>query len=93
MGAPPIAQIGQMPDGPDYSRGKPPLPFLSFSFSHILLPHPNEYVLRRVAGRWNRSTPKTNSAPLIEDARSDAKGDKFRNLLELSIQRVDPLGE
>jgi hypothetical protein len=30
---------------------------------------------------------------LIEDARSYAQSDKFRNLLELSIQYVDPLGD
>ncbi len=45
----PIAQIGQLPDGPDFSRGKPPLPPLSFAFSFLLFPHPNEFLLRRVA--------------------------------------------
>jgi hypothetical protein len=49
LGAPPIAQIGQMPDGPTYTTGKPPLPLLSFSFSHLLFPHPNEFLLRRLA--------------------------------------------
>jgi hypothetical protein len=40
-----IIQIGQMPDGLTYSRGKPSLPLLSFSFSFLRAAHYNEYVL------------------------------------------------
>ena len=40
-----ILQIGQTRDGPIYSRGKPPLPPLSFAFSFLRASHYNEYVV------------------------------------------------
>jgi len=41
-----IVNIGQFPDGPTFSRGKPPLPPRSFAFSFLRVPHYNEYLLR-----------------------------------------------
>jgi hypothetical protein len=41
-----IVNIGQLPDGPTYSRGKPALPFLSYAFSILKVPHYNEYLVR-----------------------------------------------
>ncbi len=44
-----MAQIGQLPDGPTYSRGKPPLPPNSFAFSVVRGARYNEYLLRCIA--------------------------------------------
>lgn len=44
-----IVNIGQLPDGPTYSRGKPVLPLLSYAFSLLKVPHYNEYLLRSLA--------------------------------------------
>jgi hypothetical protein len=74
-------------------RPKPlALPVTSQTLDIIDL-HCLRFAKRLSSNRWNRSTPKTNSAPLIEDARSDGQSDKFRNLLELSIKYVDPMGD
>jgi hypothetical protein len=41
-----IVNIGQLPDGPTYSRGKATLPLLSYAFSILKVPHYNEYLVR-----------------------------------------------
>jgi len=41
-----IVNVGQLPEGPSYSRGKPQLPLLSYAFSILRPAHANEYLVR-----------------------------------------------
>lgn len=61
-----IVNIGQFPDGPTYSRGKPPLPLGSFAFSILKVPQHSEYVERGIRDVTTKLRPFENRHKLTQ---------------------------
>jgi hypothetical protein len=61
-----IVNFGQFPDGPTYSRGKPPLPPLSFSFSILKAHDYSSYIQNCLDDVTRQLSPSVNRRKVTE---------------------------